>query len=261
MKVENTPKQCPEVQCPLVKYFLTARGFNKRISYEKREDKEIIKLKNRFCEIELKNIFPYESEMDMPLIGDVKYIEPQHIYFEEKYKDESIKSFGVMSNEPINKKETYCHQEEYFDFRHVIKYNDKVLIISYRRPQYSRIYYSHLYRSQPCLQLSYYEDIRYTRNHYSDLSYLRDAFSESCSYYPWEEYRKSNYVIDYCHYYDEYAFAEIYREAEKLLGVKLGYRLDMVLKLLKDQKKLLQSFSNLTKHSRKKSQYEKSRRN
>ena len=252
MKEEKEIKQCPEAESFLAKCFLVARGFSKRISCEKKENKEIINLKNRFCEIEIKNIFPYESEMDMPLIGSVKYIEPQHMYFTEKYKDKDIKSFGVISNEPLNPNQAYYHQENYFDFRHVIKYKDKLVIISYERPQHRN------YRcSQSCLQLSYYENNDYTKEHRSESRLLADAFSESCSYYPWEKYMKKYHSVSYCHYYDECAFAEIYREVEDLLGVKIGYRIDLALKYLRDKRKIINRISASVEHSRRIVQYTK----
>lgn len=249
MKENKILKQCPEAESFLTKYFLVSRGFNKRISYEKKHDREIICLKNGYCNIKLENIFPYDSVMDIPMIGDVKYIEPQHFYFEEKYNNEDIKSFGIISNEPLNPKETYWHQEEYFDFRHIIKCDNKMVIITYQRPSHRGIF-----RSQPCLQLSYYEDNYYTNVSHSDSALLDDAFSESCSFYKWEKYRKKNYSTVYCHYYDECAFAEIYKEAEILLGIKLGYRIDLVLKYLKCKRDVINSYSSLAEHSRRISQ-------
>lgn len=255
MQEDKILKQCPEAESLLAKCFLMARGFNKRISYEKKDNKEIINLRNSFCNIEIKNIFPYESVMDMPLLGDVKYIEPQHMYFNERYKDEEIVSFGRITNEPLSSKKTYWHQEEYFDFRHIIKYKDKIVIITYQRPQHRS-----LYRSQPRLQLSYYEDNYYTKEHRSESRLLDNAFSESCSYYPWEKYMKKYHSVSYCHYYDEYGFSEIYREVENLLGIKLGYRIDLTLKYLKDKRKIIKAIDDSYKHSQLMAKYERDRR-
>lgn len=243
MQDDKVLKQCPEAESLLAKCFLMSRGFDKRISYEKKDNKEIINLRNRFCDVEIENIFSYESIMDMPLLGDVKYTEPQHIYFNERYKDKEIVSFGRIANEPLSLKKTYWHQEEYFDFRHIIKYKDKIVIITYQRPQHRS-----LYRSQPRLQLSYYEDNYYTKTFGSRSSILDNAFSESCSYYPWEKYIKRNYQISYCHYYDECGFSEIYREAENLLGVKLGYRIDLALKYLIDKRKNIKVIDDYYTH-------------
>ena len=248
MKEDKVLKQCPEAESSLFKCFLLSRGF-KRVSYEKMNNKEVINLKNKFCDIKIENIFPYESVMDMPILGDVKYVEPQHVYFKERYYDDEIISFGQISNEPLNPNESYWHQEEYFDFRHIIKYNDKMVIITYQRPQHRSIF-----RSQPTLQLSYYENNYYTKVFHGESSMLHDAYSESCSSYSWEEYMKKNYATGYCHYYDECAFADIYKEAERLLGIKLGYRRDLALKYLMDKKSIINKYSEMAEHSRRLSQ-------
>ena len=57
MKGDKVLKQCPEAECRLVKYFLVARKFKDRVSYEKNEKKEITNLKNRYCTIKFENIF------------------------------------------------------------------------------------------------------------------------------------------------------------------------------------------------------------
>ena len=97
------------------------------------------------------------------------------------------------------------------------------------------------------MQLTYYENASFI-DWSSEWSLLRDAQAESNGHFL--RYDDIKYKFDTCitHDYSETAFAEIYSEAEKLLGIKLGYRKDLALKSFIDKRNAIKCREDFISH-------------
>ena len=241
MKDDKVLKQCPEAECRLVKYFIVSRNFKDRVSYEKQEKKEVINLKNKYCTIKLENVFEHQEETDALGYPYVKVNIPQYIRFTEDYGNSEIQSFGEISNSLKNEKERYWLKDDVIEFAHVIKYKNKAVLITYRRPRHdTNPGWFGLNYHGPYMQLTYYEDASFI-DWSSEWSLLRDAQAESTGNFL--RYDDIKYKFDTCttRDYSETAFAEMYSEAEKLLGIKLGYRKDLAIKSFVDKRKVIKN--------------------
>lgn len=241
MKEDKILRQCPEAECRLAKYFIVARKFRDRLSYEKKDNKEIINLKNRYCTIKFENIFEHQEETDVFGYPYVKVNIPQYIRFTEDYGNPEIQSFGEISNSLKDEKERYWIKDDVVEFTHVIKYKNRAVFITYRRPRHdANPGWFGLNYHGPYMQLTYYENADFM-NWSSEWCLLHDAQAESCGCFMHKDDIK--YKFDTCttRDYSETAFAEIYNEAEKLLGIKLGCRKDLAIKSLIDKRNVIRN--------------------
>lgn len=248
MKEDKILRQCPEAECRLVKYFIVARKFRDRLSYEKKDNKEIINLKNRYCTIKFENIFEHQEETDAFGYPYVKVNIPQYMKFTEEYDDPEIQSFGKISNSIDDENKHHWIKDDVIEFTHVIKYKNKAVFITYRRPRHNcNPGWFGLNYHGPYMQLTYYEDANFI-DWSSDWMLLRDAEAESNGCFIYRDDIK--YKFDTCttRDYSETAFAEMYSEAEKLLGIKLGYRKDLALKSFIDKRNAVKRREEFISH-------------
>ena len=248
MKDDKVLHQCPEAECRLVKYFIVARKFNERLSYEKKDNKEIINLRNKFCTIKLENIFEYQGKTDAFGYPYVKVTVPQHISFTETYSDPEIQSFGEISNSLSYEKKKHWIKDDVIKFTNVIKYKNKMVFITYRRPSHdTNPGWFGLNYHGPYMQLTYYEDASFM-DWSSKSMLLSYAETEGSGIFLKEDNIKYKFDTYMTRDYSETAFAEMYSEAEKLLGIKLGYRKDLALKSYIDKRNAVKRRDDFISH-------------